>query len=96
MKITVTKYACYGRYTKDDGRRVPCDQREISINQCCSKCGEFKTEVYGDVVYNGDVFFAVQGENYTECFLNIDITNGDYIINAYEGRKRVARKKGRK
>ena len=94
--MRVVKYSCYGYYKNECGRVVECDQREISINQSCSKCGEYKTDVVGNVVYRGRHYFAVQGENYTECFLNIDIENGDYIVDEYEGRQKIARKKNRK
>ena len=96
LLLRVVKYTCYGYYKNEYGRWVECDQKEISINQTCSKCREFKTDVVGDVVYRGKHYFVVQGEKYSECFLNVDIENGDYVITGYEGREKTGRKKNRK
>ena len=94
--VRVAKYTCYGYCKNQEGRVVECDKEEISEGQFCSKCGEFKTDVIGDIIYIGKYFVTVQGKNYAECFLNIDIRNGDYKIEPYEGRRKFAGKKNRK
>lgn len=92
----MVKYACYGYYRDETDRWVKCDEEEVSVGQYCSRCGSFKTDVVGVVVYKNSYFFAVRGEHYVECFLNVDVENGDYIILKPDGRREVARKKNRK
>ncbi len=96
IKVRVVKNACYGYYKNESGRVVECNQREISTNSICSKCGEYKTDITGDVIYKNKYFMVVQGGNYRECFLLIDIANGDYILDVIERGKQFAGKKNRK
>ena len=89
-RVRVFKYRCYGYHCvvdaeTDEKRWVSCKQEEESAYRSCSNCGEFKTDLTGEVVYKNKYFVAVKNKHASECFLAVDIKNGDYVIQKKKG-----------